>query len=352
MLVSCFNPADVPAELPPAVRSPIRVLAVTRRPDSQSFNHRIIQYVDPLRRHGIEVEPATLPRSAMGLWSRLSRASEFEVVWWHRHLLSPWWMPKLGRLSKAIIFDFDEPLPISRASGEASTNRRIRFAAMLRRSAVALAASESLARLAEAYCNKVAVLPTAVDLPDPPPPAPGNNGALELLWFGSASMLPHLCHIRPVLVEIGKRFPSVRLRLVAPEPIEFGSLKVDFRKWSVAEEQAGLRECHVGLCPMDVAPWTAGKCPYKVLQFMASGVPWIGTPVGDGILRAAGDGTRGVCACDRDDWLEAAVQLITDAPRRQRMGQACRAYAAEHHNRAAITQRLAEVIRGVAANRA
>ena len=33
---------------------------------------------------------------------------------------------------------------------------------------------------------------------------------------------------------------------------------------------------------MDATPWSAGKCPYKVLQYMASGMPWIGTPVGDG----------------------------------------------------------------------
>ena len=46
-----------------------------------------------------------------------------------------------------------------------STSRRIRFAAMLRRCNVALAASGYLAKLAEPYCDRVIIHPMAVDVP-------------------------------------------------------------------------------------------------------------------------------------------------------------------------------------------
>jgi len=146
--------------------------------------------------------------------------------------------------------------------------------------------------------------------------------------------------------------PGVRLRLVGHEPIAFGGIEVDFRPWSPGEQDLALRECDIGLCPMPDTPWTRGKCPYKVLQYMAHAMPWVGSAVGEN-LRAAGapDGpdTRGLCAATDDEWVSALLRLADNVELRKRLGSAGRAYVEGNHDRGVLADRLAEAFRGIAA---
>src|SRR5690606_13466323 len=146
-----------------------------------------------------------------------------------------------------------------------------------------ITASEHLAEIARRYCDRVMVVPMAVDAPASVVQIARRPGPLQLLWLGSRATQSYLDVIAPVLAELGRRRPDVMLRVVGHEPVEFGPLKVDFRKWSPQEQEAALRQCHVGLCPMPDTVWTRGKCPYKVLQYMAYGMPWVGSAVGENI---------------------------------------------------------------------
>src|SRR5690606_9907218 len=116
-------------------------------------------------------------------------------------------------------------------------------------------------------------------------------------------------------------------------------LQVDFRQWSHAEQDTALSECHVGLCPMPDSLWTRGKCPYKVLQYMAAGMPWVGAGVGENLITAGdakrGD-ARGLCANDTSDWVAAVESIISDPQFAARMGTAGHDYVQRHHSRAAL----------------
>lgn len=334
----------------------IRILAVTRKQTSASFEQRIANYVQPLRAHDIHVTPRPLPHSWSGQWQALAEAKHYDGVWWHRHLLSPLLLPRLRLCARRLLFEYDDPLTYSaRAGGRPSLVRRIRFAAMLKRCDAALAGSSDLAELARPYCQQVVIHPMAVDLPEAVPDRePADK--VELLWLGSRATQPYLELIRPALEQL-----EVTLRLVAHESMTFGSIRVDFRPWSPQEQNAALRQCHLGLCPMPDTPWTRGKCPYKVLQYMAYGMPWVGSAVGENLVtcgiapgRAAagaghdwGGGTRGLCAATTEQWLNALRRLIDDHHLRRRMGQAGRIYVEREHNRSTLTKRLALVMRQV-----
>lgn len=353
MIPLFFNPATEPPRDLPAGARRLRILAITRKPESASFTQRVLRYIEPLAALGIDVEYMTLSRSIVCQWRELARGADYDAIWWHRHMLSLWSMPRLSRIGRPLVFDFDDPLPFSsEKGGRPSASRRIRFAGMLRRCSLALAASEHLAQLAQPFCSRVLVHPMAIDLPESPPleRPPGPEGALELLWLGSASTQPFLAELRPLLEEVGQAHPGLRLRLVGHEPMPLTHLPVDFRKWSACEEQAALRECHIGLCPMPDTPWTRGKCPYKVLQYMAYGMPWVGSAVGENLTTAGGenaDEPRGLCAADSQQWRRSLEELVQNAELRRNMGQAARRYIAQHHDRAALTQRLASIWHGL-----
>jgi glycosyltransferase involved in cell wall biosynthesis len=125
---------------------------------------------------------------------------------------------------------------------------------------------------------------------------------------------------------------------------------VDYRPWSPQEQDLALRECDVGLCPMPRTRWTAGKSPYKVLQYMAHAMPWVGSAVGDNLVLAGADApeARGVCVASPEQWVEALIRLADDGALRERLGAKGRAYVQQHHSRESVASLLAETLRRVA----
>ncbi|WP_428388115.1 hypothetical protein [Mucisphaera sp.] len=326
----------------------LRVVAVTRKPDAASYEQRVKHYLEPLAASGIDVEERVIPD---GTWRQrrfYCGLGDFDVVWWQRHLAQPWHLRVIRRHAKRLVFDFDDPLTVSAAGGgKASWSRRRRFAWMLGACDVVTTASEHLAGLARAYCGDVRVVPMAIDLPDEGVlPVSERPGPPTLLWLGSRATQPYLSLIRPALERLAGR---VVLRLIAHEPMRFGGLDVDFRRWSEVEQTAALRECHVGLCPMPDTAWTRGKCPYKVLQYMAYGMPWVGSAVGENLVVAgvgrAGPGDRGWCAAGQDDWVDA-IDAMTAGEQRVRTGEAGRSYIEAVHARERLVGAIAGALSG------
>lgn len=319
----------------------LKVIAVTRKPDSASFEHRVLDYVLPLRTRGVEVEIRPLPAGFTAQRRHLRSLAEGDVIFWHRHLLNPLQRGMLRRAGRPVVFDFDDPLVYSSSGGyRPSLTRRRRFAAMLGGCAAATPASEYLAELARPHVRRIQIIPMAVPLDEA---EPARAGPVELLWLGGAGTQPYLEEIRRPLEQIGRTRPDVKLRLVAHEPIRFGALQVDYRKWSPHEQASALRECHIGLCPMPDTPWTRGKCPYKVLQYMAASMPWVGSRVGENILAAGlaeDEDARGLCAAGDEQWTEALRRLIDDPDQARRMGQCGRAYAELKHGIQPLADRL------------
>ena len=343
--------SQVPApDTPGAI--PLRIVAVTRKPTSASFEHRIRRHRTGLAAHGIEVVCRTLPHGFLAQWRFLAMLSDADAVWWHRHLLVPGLVGQLRRNARRLVFEFDDPIWCSsRGGGRPSLSRRLRVAAMLRRMDGAFAASDYLAQQARQYCPTAHVIPMAVDLPQVAPEHRGDEQGVELLWLGSETTQSYLELIRPALTRLGDERSDVRLRLIAHRPMAFGNLPVDFRPWSRQDEQAALEQCHVGLCPMPDTIWTCGKCPYKVLQYMAWGMPWVGSAVGQNVTAAGGtdiDRANGLCATIHEQWLAALSRLANEPALRAAMGRRGRAFIQQSHDRGPLTDRLSQLWRDLA----
>ena len=335
----------------------VRILALTRKSHSASFEQRVLKYIQPLAGRGVDVSWQRVPKTGRERRALRKTLGDHDGIWWHRYLIAPYMLGPWRRAARKIIFDFDDPLIYStRSSGRrANMTRLIKFRWLLGRCDAAFAGSEHLAEHARRYCRAVFVVPMGVDLPPEPTPRVGQAGEAELLWLGGRATMKYLRPLLPALEKLAAQQPGVKLRLVAHEPLPAETLRVDFRPWSPEQQAVALRECDIGLCPMPDTPWTRGKCPYKVLQYMAHGMPWVGSAIGANPANAGRPGSaeqRGLCADGEEEWIAAVGSLVDNVELRRRLGSQGRRYVEGAHGREAMADRLAALLREITASRA
>jgi len=72
--------------------------------------------------------------------------------------------------------------------------------------------------------------------------------------------------------------------------------------------------------PLPDDNWECGKCGYKLIQYMACGVPVIASPVGIN-QKIVEPGKNGFLARTQTDWVTALITIINDRELAQQMGQ-------------------------------
>jgi glycosyltransferase involved in cell wall biosynthesis len=98
--------------------------------------------------------------------------------------------------------------------------------------------------------------------------------------------------------------------------------------------------------PLPDEPWARGKCGYKLIQYMACGLPVVASPVGVN-AEIVEEGVNGFLARDMADWAAALRRLVSDPALRAAMGQEGRAKIEREYSLQVQGPRLAGLIRDV-----
>ena len=99
--------------------------------------------------------------------------------------------------------------------------------------------------------------------------------------------------------------------------------------------------------PLPETPWTRGKCAYKLIQYMACGLPVVASPVGVN-CEVVEHGVNGFLAATNEEWRSAVETLMSDADLRRRMGNAGRKKVEESYSLQVWGPRVAQMLRRVA----
>ena len=94
-------------------------------------------------------------------------------------------------------------------------------------------------------------------------------------------------------------------------------LRFTFVPWKAEEEGALGRHMDVGLMPLVDDDFQRGKCGLKLLQYMAAGLPAVGSPVGVN-AEIVSRGKRGFSRRREEDWGAALEGLVRSAELRGR----------------------------------
>ena len=351
----------------------MRVAAFTKYDrEAASTRQRILQYLPDLARAGIEVEVHPLlgnayvrslasghaaSKTAIAAaytrrFRQLMGSRSADLIWVSAELF-PWLPARFERLAfksgKPLVYDFDDaffhpyddhfnPL-VRRALGG-------KLKPLIRGAATVCAGNDYLKDYAERAGARAIVLPTVVDIDHYVPATSRPDRPVTIGWIGSPSTWQFVRPILPILADLcrdlGVRFAAVGAGPGA-EVDRFDGLTLD--PWTEASEIASVQAMDIGIMPLPDEPWARGKCGYKLIQYMACGLPVVASPVGVNAEIVA-DGGTGLLATDPDQWRTALTRLIGDPALRAAMGQAGRARAVERYSLQAHAPRLVEVMLG------
>ncbi len=356
---------------------PIRVLAYMKYGAlAASTRQRLLQYAAPLRAAGIEIDYVPLldddhiariaagrptakmatVRAYLRRFGQLATRRRHDVVWVHCELFPylPGLFERLAGLGgKPIVYDFDDAIFHMYDLHPSGAVRRLlgtKLAPLLSGAAAAIGGNAYLRDYAARYCANAVEIPTVVDT-DAYLPAPRRTDANAVVgWIGSPStwryvapLVPPLC---AALAASGSRF-----RVVGAGPGAEGIPGMDAITWDEATEIEEVQAMDIGIMPLPDDPWARGKCGYKLIQYMACGLPVVASPVGVN-REIVTHGVTGFLVETTDEWIAALVRLIGDPKLRRRMGDAGRAHIERHYSLRSQVPRVEALLRAVVAPRA
>ncbi|MEX2591326.1 MAG: glycosyltransferase family 4 protein [Anditalea sp.] len=184
-------------------------------------------------------------------------------------------------------------------------------------------------RAKKSGAREIIYLPTVIDAERYiASPKLGINSRPKIGWIGSPSTLKHLKGILSVLEKLNKKQPFDLVIIGGGESIGFSGTET-LVSWSEEGEVMEIQKLDIGIMPLSDNSWEKGKCAYKLIQYMACGLPVVGSPVGvnkDVILQ----GVNGFLPANENEWISYLDQLITDKELRVQMGKAG-AKTVQHH---------------------
>lgn len=138
-------------------------------------------------------------------------------------------------------------------------------------------------------------------------------------WIGSPSTLKYLEPMVPVLNWLHQHHPIKFLLVNGKSKIKFEG-NLESIPWTEEGEVDAIHKMDIGIMPLPDNPWERGKCAYKLIQYMACGLPVVASPIGMN-KEVVNHNENGFLASTREEWISALEKLIIDPQLRKDFGK-------------------------------
>ncbi len=159
-------------------------------------------------------------------------------------------------------------------------------------------------------------------------------------WIGSPGSQRVLLPMVALLKELTLTH-NVKVVLVGAKEIDGYADCFEYTNWTLESEVEILSQFDIGIMPLQDEPFQHGKCAYKIIQYMAAGLPVVCSPVGVNV-EIVKNGVNGFKAVGQVEWREFLRLLVDDLRLRDTLGKKGRElvednftleYAGEHLHR-------------------
>ena len=355
----------------------MRVAAFTKYDrEAASTRVRLLQFLPAFRAAGIEVSYHPLlgndyVRSIAGherpsRWAiaraygqrfgQLLRRTNCDLIWVYAELF-PYLPAAFERLAfqagKPVIYDCDDAfyLPYEQLGWPWGRLLGGKLEPLIAGAAACTCGNPTLAAHASRLNSNVLEVPTVVDTDCYRPGGRPSEGPPVIGWIGSPTTWANVEPLLPTIEAICRTSGAIFKVIGAGAAMRHKRFAgMEAADWSEDSEIEAVQAMNIGIMPLLDNPFNRAKSGYKLVQYMAAGLPVVASPVGvnrDIVL----DGSTGFLANDELEWAESLGRLLASPQLRAELGAAGRDRAVAHYSLASQAPRLIELFNRTARGR-
>lgn len=187
------------------------------------------------------------------------------------------------------------------------------------------------------YAKEVIEIPTSISmqwysstqaakLPDT------EQNMFRIGWIGSATTSPFVLLVKDALIQFQALYNSQLVLIGFDKKLETqleGLHYVNY-PWQGDTEISLLKTCSVGIMPLSNEPFAMGKCGFKLIQYMACGLPTLSTPVEANVK--INHGCDNLFANTTFEWYSCLSAMIQNGEFYKEVGIKNKAVATEYYS--------------------
>jgi len=266
----------------------------------------------------------------------------YDAVIFQRELIST--IPTLERFSKKPrILDVDDAIWLHRG-GWAANN-------LAKRVDHIVCGNQYIATYFKRFGKPITIIPTGVDIERFIPRSSTATNKI-IGWSGTSGGFKFLYGIEPSIAQVLSEYPDWKLRIVSDRPPVFKLIQdsqLEFICWTEECEVSTIQEMDIGLMPLDDTPWSQGKCSYKMLLYMACGLPVVVSDFGMN-REVLGYDFVGYGVTSKGEWYSSIKQLIDNEENRLIAGANGRKVIIDYYSTEKVVQQWKTVLDTVEVN--
>lgn len=149
-----------------------------------------------------------------------------------------------------------------------------------------------------------------------------NLNEIVVGWLGSKTTSKNLFSLVSVIHKFSKHYSNVKFLFCGFDKFEeyrFFGLPVDFLEWSPTNEFKFLNMISIGIMPLDDNLFNKGKCGFKLIQYMAFGLPTLSTPTTSNV--DINKGNNNLFANSNDEWFNELSFFVNNLDKMKLVGE-------------------------------
>lgn len=169
--------------------------------------------------------------------------------------------------------------------------------------------------------KNITYIPTVVDINRYLKKTNYLSDVINIGWIGTPYTQKYIIELKDVLEKLQNEFFIKILAVGANENLkeQLAGLNVEIVPWSENSEANSISRFDIGIMPLHDGFFEKGKCGYKLIQYMATGIPVIGSPIGVN-TKIITDANCGLLALSKEEWYANLKQLIIHNKYREEFG--------------------------------
>lgn len=302
------------------------IVFLTFDKETPSFRHRISPIIQKLKRKKWKCQIKIISRRAY-MWRFFRSCISLhkpDIVVLAKILPHFGEMLLLKTLAQSVVIDLDDAIYLVKPRNIVSEPiysklRKVRFSIACRLANLITTGNSILAAEAKKYNSRVEIVPTGIDLKHRIKRPTNKKKKIRIVWIGLPENLMYLEIVKPCLIRLAGCFKNMLLRVVCSRFPDWDDIPIERVKWTKKGEPFAIAGADIGIMPLVDDMWTRGKCGFKLLQYMAAGLPCVASPVGVN-RNIIIDGKTGFLAKNEDEWCRALSKLLAFSRKRREMG--------------------------------